>query len=202
MIVMFLLKKFHQFHKHFINFTYDSTLKINKGHMYKLSILNELTTTKEGVIQPTFNNLELVVGNIKLSYEALIPLFSLKGHEYRLMLFILAYRADKVDQCFKWNNAMVDEYCELYYATTGESVKAETVRQALFTLRKTKVINKLSRGHFQLNPLYTERPGKFEAEKLINNYLREDVSTGKTMAQALNIDTRLRAKSTMEKVLV
>jgi hypothetical protein len=197
MIVMFFLKKFHQFHKHFINFTYDSTFKINKGHIYKLSLLNELTTTKEGVIQPSFNNLELVVGNIKLSYEALIPLFSLKGHEYRLMLFILAYRADKVDQSFKWNNAMVDEYCELYNATTGESVKAETVRQALFTLRKTKVINKLSRGHFQLNPLYTERPGKFEAEKLINNYIREDVRTGKTMTQALHIDTRLRTKSTI-----
>lgn len=199
---MFLLKKFHQFHKHFINFTYDSTLKINKGHMYKLSILNELTTTKEGVIQPTFNNLELVVGNIKLSYEALIPLFSLKGHEYRLMLFIVAYCVNKDDKCFKWNNAMVDEYCELYNVTTGESVKAETVRQALFTLRKTKVINKLSRGHFQLNPLYTERPEKFEAEKLINNFVREDVRTGKTMAQALYINTRLRAKSTMKKVLV
>jgi hypothetical protein len=199
---MFLLKIFHQFHKHFINNTYDSTLKINKGHMYKLSILNELTTTKKDVIQPTFNNLELVVGNIKISYEALIPLFSLKGHEYRLMLFIVAYCVDKDDKCFKWNKAMVIKYCELYNVATGESVKAETVRQALFTLCKTKVINKLSRGNFMLNPLYTERPGKFEAEKLINNFVREDVRTGKTMAQALNIDTRLRAKSTMEKVLV
>jgi hypothetical protein len=144
------------------------------GKTQKIQV-NKSKHEQDDVITFDKTSLPMIAGSIKMSYEALIPLFALSGHEVRLLLFIFAYCADKDTNQFKWNPMVLDEYTELFKITTGKDVKPESARQALVKLNKLNVINKISKGNYMLNPLYTDCGNIYSQAKLFNTFLEKKI---------------------------
>jgi hypothetical protein len=169
---MNMLELLHRFHRNIFKNGYV-TNKFS-GKTYKIPI-NKRKVEDDEILKYEKTHISMISGSIKMSYEALIPLFLLSGHEVRLLLFIIAYCANKETNLFKWNAMVLDEYVELFKLTTGKDVKTESVRQALVTLNKMYVINKITNGNYMLNPLYSENKDKYIQSKLLNAFLSDKI---------------------------
>ncbi len=178
MIVMSILNEVQQFHRKIYEVGYVSNK--NSGKVINVKITKK--AVKRGdFISPEFLNIPVISGSIKLSYEALIPFLVLSGHETRLLLFIIAYCANSNDNTFRWTHLIADEYIELYKKVTKKTVQPETVRQVLVKLNKLKYINKISKGNYMLNPLYSANGNKYEKAKLFNVFNEKEIKSGKTV---------------------
>jgi hypothetical protein len=169
---MSTLTNLHTFHRNIYENGYVT--KKFSGKTQKIQV-NKSKHEQDDVITFDKTSLPMIAGSIKMSYEALIPLFALSGHEVRLLLFIFAYCADKDTNQFKWNPMVLDEYTELFKITTGKDVKPESARQALVKLNKLNVINKISKGNYMLNPLYTDCGNIYSQAKLFNTFLEKKI---------------------------
>jgi len=170
---MSLLNDLHTFHRNIFKNGYV-TKKYN-GKTHKIQV-NKRKIQDDEIHKYEKTHISMISGNIKMSYEALMPLFILSGHEVRLLLFILAYCANKETNLFKWNAMVLDEYTELFKLTSKKNVKPESVRQALVTLNKVNVINKISKGNYMLNPLYSEIRDQYSQAKLFNAFLSDEIN--------------------------
>jgi hypothetical protein len=182
MIVMSTLLRFQDFHKNNFNEGYVSGL--HSGKLLRLEIFKKINN-KDDIKEVEKFPLDVISGTVKFSYEALLPLFALGGHEFRVMLYIISYCANKETLDFKWTKCVADDYIYLYEVASGKEVKPDTVRQAIITLTKEKIITKISKTNYMLNPLYSARPGKYETQGLFKKFLNIPISTGKTISRKL-----------------
>lgn len=177
-----LLSDFHKFHKNIFLVGYESTQ--NTGNFRSFSIPKKIRIVKKDTIVER-TNIKLTSGSIKLSYEALIPLMSIGGHELRLLLYIIAYCANKEDNSFKWTHLTTEDYCDLYRIITGETIDLETPRKALWNLKRKNIVSMSSKGNYVLNPLYTARPDSPIGGKSFIEYLKKALLKGASLADAL-----------------
>jgi len=184
---MSTLTNLHTFHRNIYENGYVT--KKFSGKTQKIQVTSS-KKKQDGLVSIEKSSLSMIAGSIKMSYEALIPLFALSGHEVRLLLFIIAYCAEKNTNQFKWNPMVLDEYTELFKITTGKNVKPESVRQALVKLNKLNVINKITKGNYMLNPLYTECGNTYSQAKLFNTFLEKKIEKQSTVnvSKSLLID--------------
>jgi hypothetical protein len=182
------LTNLHTFHRNI----YDNGYVTNKftGKTLKIQVTSS-KKVKDSFISIEKSSLSMIAGSIKMSYEALMPLFALSGHEVRLLLFIIAYCADKNTNQFKWNPMVLDEYTELFKITTGKDVKPESVRQALVKLNKLNVINIITKGNYILNPLYSDCGNIYKQAKLFNAFLEKKIEKESTINVSKSLLTDL-----------
>lgn len=180
MIVMSTISKFHEFHKN--NFKEGYVSCLHSGKFVRLNVFKSLKD-KDDFKEVEKFPLDVISGTVKFSYEALLPLFALGGHGFRVMLYIISYCANKETLDFKWTKLVADDYIYLYETASGIEVKPDTVRQAIITLTKEKIITKVSKTNYMLNPLYSARPGKFETQGLFKKFLKIPISTGKIISK-------------------
>lgn len=177
---MSTISKFQDFHKN--NFKEGYVSGLHSGKLVRLNIYKRLIEKDDFKEVENFS-LDVISGTVKFSYEALLPLFALGGHEFRVMLYIISYCANKETLDFKWTKRVADDYIYLYEAASGKEVKSDTVRQAIITLTKEKIITKVSKTNYMLNPLYSARPGKFETQGLFKKFLKNPITTGKDISK-------------------
>ena len=159
------------FHKRMFSESYITNL--NNGKIFKLSIFSSKKKIDEDITIPISMDILLISGNIQMSYEAILPMFKLSGHEHRLLLFIIAYCANKNDNKFSWNHTIVDDYAQLYKICTGKDVKASSVRIALSRLNQLNIIQKSSKGAYMLNPLYSARKNEYHMKQVFNIFAKK-----------------------------
>ena len=160
---------------------------VSTGNKKKIRLVtSHKLDPKSTIIHPLYNEYEIINSTIKLPYEALIPLFSLGGHEVRVLLFIIGYCADKDTGFFIWNNEVAEQYMTYYQTITSKETKTETVRQAIITLVKHNVIQKQKKNHYVLNPLYASKPNNYKIEQRINSFTKKFVEAGRSIAEALS----------------
>jgi hypothetical protein len=146
---------------------------LNNGKIFKLSIFSSNKKVDEDITIPISRDILLISGNIQMSYEAILPMFELSGHEHRLLLFIMAYCANKNDNKFSWNHTVADDYAQLYKICTGKDVKVSSVRIALSRLNQRNIIQKSSKGAYTLNPLYSARRNEYNMKQVFNTYAKK-----------------------------
>lgn len=180
MIVMSTISKFQEFHKN--NFKEGYVSGLHSGKLVRMNVFKSLKE-KDDLKEVENFTLDVISGTVKFSYEALLPLLALGGHEFRVMLYIISYCANKETLDFKWTKRVADDYIYLYKTASGKEVKPDTVRQAIITLNKEKIITKTSKTNYMLNPLYAARPGRYETQGLFNKFLKVPISTGKRISK-------------------
>ena len=169
---------------------------VSTGISKKIKVITSFKKDASGIFTPQHNELLIIDSSIKLPYEAMIPLFSLGGHEVRVLLFIIAYCANKDTGFFIWNNEVTDQYMNYFNSITGKNAKPETVRQAIITLVKHNVIQKQKKNHYVLNPLYAPKSNTYKIEHRINAYTKKFVEASKSIFDALsfNVENSRRNK--------
>jgi hypothetical protein len=176
---MSALKELHTFHRNIYNSGYVTNK--NNGKTTRIDVNKSKNIDEDGIVSFEKTSVQMISGSVHMSHEALIPLFMLSGHEVRLLLFILAYCANKESNKFNWNHSVADDYIELFYITTGKKVKPESVRQALVKLNKHNIINKISKGNYILNPLYSACGNIYDQSKLFNSFLEMEMTQKKAV---------------------
>ena len=159
---------------------------VSTGITKKIKIISSYTKNSHGFIKLQYNQIQIIDSTIKLSYETMIPLFSLGGHEVRVLLFIIAYCANKDNGSFIWNHEAVDQYLHYYNSITDKKVSTETVRQAIITLVKHNVLQKQKKNHYVLNPLYASKSNTFKTEHRINDFTKKFIEHGKSIGECLS----------------
>jgi hypothetical protein len=179
---MSIYSEFLNFHRNI--YTSGHTTDLHNGKVIKIKVHTK-TNSSKGYHEPEYNDLLLVSGSIKMSYEALIPLFALSGHEYRVLLFIIAYCAKREDNTFYWDDMVASEYMTLYQIAAGKKVKPETIRLALHKLTKLHIVQKIKKEHYLLNPLYSARVNNYSAKNIFNSFLARARNAGISIQKAL-----------------
>ncbi len=177
---MSVINEFQKFHKNIFKEGYISDL--HSGKLLKLDIFKNIIE-KDGIKDIEKFSINVTSGTVKFSYEALLPLFALGGHEIKVILYIISYCANKDTLEFKWTKIVADNYIYLYKIATGKEVKPETVRQAIITLTKERIIYKFSQTNFMLNPLYSARPDKYKTQTLFKKFLKNTIDASKVITK-------------------
>jgi len=187
---MSALKDLHSFHRNIYSNGYVTNK--NNGKTTKIDVNKSKNKDDDGIVSLEKTSVHMISGSVQMSYEALIPLFLLSGHEVRLLLFIISYCSSKESNSFTWTHLVSDEYTELYYITTGKKVKPESVRQALVKLNRHNVINKISKGNYILNPLYSACGNIYKQSKLFNSFLQMEIEQKKCVDLSKSLLPRKR----------
>ncbi len=186
---MSTLSDLHNFHKNIFEVGYASTS--NDGKFNNYSIPAKIRIVGNDMLIH-HKNIKLTSDRISLSYEALIPLLSTGGQTQYVLLFIIAYCANKHDNTFKWNRRVEEEYCELYRIITGKKINIETPRKAIWKLTKKNIITMTSKENYVLNPLCTPRPFTITGGKGFLAFLQKALIQGASLVEALYIKTSQR----------
>ncbi|MBM3455169.1 MAG: hypothetical protein FJX80_08480 [Bacteroidetes bacterium] len=163
-----MTKQLLEFHRNIIK---DGHVSSTKGsNIVKTDIIEKTKVDNDGLKSIDHKQIFLLLGHIKLGYEALFAIMSLEGHQVRVFLFILAYLRDMQTACFRWNALEVSDYLKYYESATGESLKPTYLRNVLNDLRSYKFIKRIKREHYMINPAYMGLSNKSTLRSLINDY--------------------------------
>lgn len=158
---------------------------ISNAPIYKTPFTVKWTKSieEEGIeiIEPQRKELLTINGKVSLSYESLMFLFSLNGHDKNLLLFLIAYCVDE-NAIFLWNRVVSEHYADFYQATTEKRPKYNTIRQSIVVMEKKNIIRKLEKGKFMVNPLLIST-SQFNRTNLIKRF--GEISKNKNVIEAL-----------------
>lgn len=153
--------------------------------LQKLNIITSIER-KGSVTNPKFKEILLTKGYLRMSYEALLPLLTLSGHEQRVFLFLAAYYLDNETYSFHWNDRVIDAYQNFYSEISGKSVKTSAIKQAFKKLCKQNVVQRVRKEFYLMNPIYLPRPSStLNSKKLFNEYTKKSTHTGGDAFDAL-----------------
>jgi hypothetical protein len=163
-----MTKLLFDFHRNMIK---DGHVSSTKGsNIERTDIIEKTIVDNDGLKSIDHKQIYLLLGHIKLGYEALFAIMSLEGHQVRVFLFILAYLRDMETACFQWNALEVSDYLKYYESATGESLKPTSLRQVFNILRSKNLIKRIKRGYYMINPAYMGLSNKSTLRSLINDY--------------------------------
>lgn len=128
---------------------------------------------------------EITLSNhsVRLSSDALVFLLCVEGLQKNLILFLLFYQMKKIDQTFRWNNKVIDEFlvfCKNFYL---KEPTVNSVKEAMKKLSQKKMVSSIRKGFYQLNPILTyetkrevkqKQLGLFSENSLLKKRIVED----------------------------
>lgn len=130
---------------------------------------------------------EITLSNhsVRLSSDALVFLLCVEGVQKNLILFILFYQMKKIEQTFRWNNKVIDEFLVFCKNLSVKEPTVMSVKEAMKKLSQKKIVSSIRKGVYQINPILTYETKREVKQKQLSLFCENSLLKNKIVEDEL-----------------